>query len=1139
MMSRFRFSVALLIGCAAYAQEFRATLQGTITDPSNAAIPGAVATLRNLDTGIERSDAADPAGHYLFGFLLPGRYSLNVKSEGFKTYAQDEIVLSLNQVARLDVQLQLGAASDTVSVVADVSMVQPDSSSLGAAVGGKIVDTLPLKGHSSLLMFNLATGVTTNRYGGDGRPNDWSTNMLFPPNGAPLGTSDASVDGVPNTLDFNHGTGLSAWVPATESVAEFKLLMGTLPAEYGRSGGSIMNVAIKSGTNDLHGSMYDHLRNSALDANLFFSRGREQKLAAFAANTFGVSAGGPIYLPKLYHGRNRTFFFANYEGVREGNGLNNTSSVPTAKMRAGDFSEVSSPIYDPFSVQSVSGVPSRTPFPGNVIPLSAQDPVARKIMTYYPEANAVGPSPATPWVQNFVFSAKWPRNYNMLVAKVDHLLSPRHQMFGRLNYGTARLIYPFQFNGIATPGGNINDRPHFGIGLGDTYSISPDKVWDIRLGFTRGIERFRPFSDGFDLSGLAFPDSFQGLAQSRAFPTVSVTGFQGLAGSYYKEDPSDTWSLQSSMSLHRGAHLFKMGIDARLLRLNIFENYAPSGTFSFNPNFTGGPRADTPAGGSGFSMASLLVGYGSGSIDTNTAVSVQNRYYGLYVQDDYRMTSRLTLNIGLRYEYQSPRYERYDRTTRGFALDAANPLQAPGLSLRGGLLYAGVGGQPRGLYDPDYNNFGPRIGFAYSLTQKTILRGGYAVSYIPVLTQVSPTGFSVTTPWVSSTDGITPRDLLRNPFPNGLLPAPGSSQGLATLVGQGVSFVAPGDSTPIYHNWQFNIQRALPSRMLVEMAYVGSRSLRIYGGSDYLPVLSEQLNQLAPEYYSMGPSLLEPVPNPFFGIITSGPLSGGTVQRQQLLRPYPQFISVTRQAAAFGNGVYHSLQLRVEKRPAHGVTAIVAYTYSKNISDINNAQNAYNRRAERSVNGFDVPQRLTASVTWDLPFGRGRRFLGNAPAALQQAIGGWAFTSFSTFQSGFPLRFGLASPNLYIAGAGAQRPNAVGDPLAGIQGSINSRLGRYFNTAAFAQPAPFTFGNVSPLVSSIRSPGMNNIDVTLSKIFRIAERVQLQFRASSYNFLNHPVFSGPDTTVGNASFGRIFNQANMSRQTEFALKLIF
>jgi hypothetical protein len=1108
-------------------------------DPTKAAVPAAVVTVKNTSTAIEKEMVTDQAGYYLFSFLPPGQYSLTVKAVGFKTHVENDIVLSLNQNARLDLSLQLGDTTESVTVISDVSLIQPQSSSLGSVVGTKIIDTFPLKGHSSLLLFNLATGITTSRYGEDGRPNDWSTNMLFPANGAPVGTSDAAVDGVPNTVDVNHGTGLSPWVPAMESVAEFKLQMGTLPAEYGRSGGAFMNLVIKSGTNELHGSAYDFFRNSALDANLFFSRGRGQKLTAFSANTFGASAGGPIYIPRLYDGRNRSFFFVNYEGVREGNGISNTNSVPTAKMRNGDFSEVGNPIFNPFSVRTVNGVPTRDPFPGNIIPASIQDPVGRNIMTYYPEPNTVGPNPATPWVQNFVFSAKWPRDYNMWVMKFDHQLGTRHQMFMRMNYGTALLVYPHQFDGIATPGRDINDRPHFGVALNDTYSISPRTILDVRLGFARGIERFRPWSDGFDVNSLGLPAAYGNLVQSRAFPTISTTGFQGLSGSRYFEDPADTWSLQSSVSLQRGSHLFKIGGEGRLIRGNFYENRAPSGRFSFSPTFTGGPRADTPSAGTGFSMASLLTGYGSGSIDTETGVSVRNVYYGLYVQDDYRVTPRLTLNLGVRWEYQTPRTERYNRTTRGFVYDVASPLQVPGLNLRGGLLYAGVDGRSRGLYDTDRNNFAPRIGLAYSLSSRTVVRAGYALSYIPVLSKVIPTGFSVTTPMVSSTDGVTPQDLLRNPFPNGLLAAPGASQGLLTLVGQDVSFVEPSDRTPMYHNWQFNIQRALPSQTLVEIAYVGSRAVRLFGGSDYDTVLAEQLNQLPPQFVGLGPALLEPVDNPFYGIITSGPLSGRTVQRQQLLRPYPHFTGVRREAAALGNSVYHSMQLRVEKRLRHGVTALLAYTMSKNIYDLTNAQNAYDRRSERAVTNFDVPQRLTITAAWDLPFGTGRHFFRGASRAFDLVVGGWQLSTFSTFQSGFPLSFGLARPNLYIAGAGSQRPDAVDDPMAGISGSISSRLGRYFNTNAFAQPADFTFGNSSPRVAQVRRPGMNNINLTLSKTFSLTEKLKLDFRASSFNLMNHPVFAAPNTTFGDASFGRIFSQANLSRQTEFAMKLVF
>ena len=319
------------------------------------------------------------------------------------------------------------------------------------------------------------------------------------------------------------------------------------------------------------------------------------------------------------------------------------------------------------------------------------------------------------------------------------------------------------------------------------------------------------------------------------------------------------------------------------------------------------------------------------------------------------------------------------------------------------------------------------------------------------------------------------------------------------------------------------------------------RAIHLFGGSDYDTVLSEQLNQLEGRLniHSMGSALLQPVPNPFFGVITSGALSGATVQRQQLLRPYPQFLNVTRQAAALGNSVYHSLQMKIEKRMRNGVTALVSYTQSKTIYDIVNAQNAYDRRSERTLTSFDVPQRLTASAAWELPFGKGRHFFTNTSRPADLLFGGWLLSTFATFQSGFPLGVSLASPNLYIGGAGSQRPDAAGDPSDGISGSIESRLGRYFEAQTFAQPRDFTFGNLSPRLSTLRAPGMNNIDLTLSKTFPITEKVKVDFRASSYNLLNHPVFSAPNTIFGDASFGRISGQANFARQIEFVAKVVF
>ncbi len=1122
-------TLLVLLASQLMAQEFRATLQGTVTDPTGATIAGASLTLKNVDTGVERAASADSAGHYIFQFLPPGKYVLATKATGFKTDQREGITLSLGDNSKLDIELALGQATETVTVAGEVAAVQSESSSLGSVLNRKVVDTLPLKGHSSLFMFTLAAGVVNNRYGEDTRPNDTITNVSYSSNGSPVASGDVSVDGVSNTVNVNRGVNISQWVPQVDAVAEFKLQTGTLPAEYGRSGGSIMNIVIRSGTNSPHGSVYEYLRNAALDSNLFFNNSAGRRLARYGSNTYGFSVGGPVWLGKLYDGRNRTFFFFNFEGSREGNGISPVLNVPTTRMRGGDFSEFSGTIYDPFSVRTVNGTATRDPFPGNIVPQQLQDPVARNIMKYWPEANQVGPDPRRPYVQNFSQSFKWPRDYDATVVKIDHQFSSNHQAFVRLNKGEGRLVFPYKFEGTATGGRNNVKRPNFGVAISDTHILSPSTTLDVRLGYARGIENNRPWSDGFDLASLGFPTAYTKLVQSFAFPTIAVTDFEGLAGSPYIFDPGDTWSLQPSMTMQRNKHLFKFGGEARLMRGNYFRNLSPSGTFSFGPNQTGGPNAALPS--SGFGLASFLVGFGSGTVPFNTGLSIQNVYEALYFQDDFRVTSRLTLNLGLRWEYESPRTERYDRTTRGFAYGAASPLKVPGLNLQGGLLYAGVNGAPRGLYNPDRNNFAPRLGFAFSINRKTVLRGGYALSYIPVVGSVLATGYSNDTPWVSSTDGgITVKDRFSNPLPNGLLPPIGNSQGLSTLLGQAVSFVEPADIYPKFHNWQVNLQREIPGQALLEVGYVGSRGISLIAPS-------ETLNQIPTQYLALGSQLTQTVENPFFGIL-SGPLGGRTIQRQQLLRPYPQYTSVSRITPAYGNSVYHSMQVKLEKRLSQGLTGLISYTISKNISDLNSPQDSFNRRVERAVSDFDVPQRLTIAGAWDLPVGRNRRFLGNAPRGLDLLVGQWQISTFQTFQGGFPTAFGVQG-GTGVPGAARRGPDVVGDPTSGVSGGHSERLGRYFNTAAFARPADFAIGNLAPRLHTVRTPGMNNVNLTLTKAFQIVEKVKLEFRASSYNLLNHPVFGGPNTTVGNASFGRISTQANLSRQTEFALRLQF
>ena len=1132
-MKRRLVLLAFLV--SATAQDFRSTLQGTVADPSQASVANAAITLRNVDTGQDRAAVTNADGFYIFQFLLPGTYDLTVKAPGFRTSVEKGVTLALTQTLRQDVALLLGDTADTVNVIANIAVLDTDSTSLGTAIRSEIRDNLPLKGRSSLFMFTLTPGVVNNRYGEDTRPNDTITNIFFSANGAPVAATDVFVDGASNTVNVNRGVSISQWVPSVDSIAEFKLEMGTLSAEYGRSGGSITNMVIKSGTNAIHGTAYHFLRNSALDANGFFARSQGRKLAAFSANTYGVAVGGPVLFPKLYDGRNKTFWFASFEGAREGNGQDNILSVPTAKMRTGDFSEVPQILYDPYSVATVNGTPTRTPFAGNMVPANRQDPVAQKIMPFWPAPNRPSPNAAQPWVQNYGFSGKWPRNYDMFVTKIDHRFSQAWNTFFRLNKGNGLLVFPNDFNGIATNGRNVVNRPNLGASWGNTFLLNPSTTFDVRLGYAFGKEDNVPWSDGFDLSSLGFSPQFINLTQRKAFPTIGVTGFNGLANSGLVADVGRTYVLQTNVSHQRGKHVFKTGADLRLLYGNFFRNLNPSGTFSFSNAWSNGPSALTPAGNTGFPMASFLLGLGGGSLANNNGVSILNKYYGFFFQDDYRATSKLTLNMGLRYEYETPRTERYNRATRGFDITSASPA---GASSRGGLQYAGAGSQPRGIYNPDRNNIAPRFGFAYTFMPKTVLRSGYALHYMPVVGSVDAVGFSTTTSVVTSQDAFTPKDRLSNPFPLGLAPATGNSLGLATLLGQNISYFDPSDVTPLLHTWNVNIQREVFSKSLLQLGYVGSRGIHIT--SDPQTGISENINQVPAQFLSLGRALLDTVPNPFAGRITVGQLAGATVQRQQLLRPYPQFLNVTRNLPTYGNTVYHSFQGKFEQRLWHGLTTIVSYTYSKNMGDIGPYQNNYDRRIERAVTSFDVPHRLTVTTSWDMPVGKGRKYMGNASKAVDLLMGQWNMATFSTFQAGFPLSFGVNQNTLFLTGAGGQRPNVIGDPQSGITGTVNSRLGAYFNTAAFAQPPDFTFGNTGSRVGWLRNPGMNNINLTLTKQFIITERLKVNLRASSFNLMNHPVFGSPNTTFGAlGQFGRISGQANLSRQSELVLRLIF
>jgi hypothetical protein len=1129
-----RFAAVLLLSLSILsAQEFRGTVQGTILDPNNAAVPNAAVSLVHVATQVERQAATDPEGHYVFQFLAPGTYRVTARTQGFKTEVREGVDLDLGGNVRVDMTLTIGQVNETVTVEESAVSLAIDTTSLGSTVPREIVDDLPLKGHSTLPVALLAPGVleTGSNFRDDVRPVDQAASFRFSANGAPVGAGDVSVDGVSNLIDVGRGQNVNGYVPPQDSIQEFKVQTGTLPAEYGRSGGSITNIVLKSGTNQLHGSAYEYLRNAALDANLFFNNVIGQKLPVYQVNLFGASAGGPIYIPKVIDGRNRAFFFVNYEGTRQGQVYSARSSMPTPKMHTGDFSELTQAIYDPSSTSNVNGVWTRVPLPGKLIPASLMDPVGRKVLDYWPLPNLPGTNNL--WTGNFIQTTTFKGSYNMYTAKVDLNLSSRHQAFVRFNCTPSAFVgNPYAFNGIANAA-TASLRPAVGGAISQTLILSPRIAMDFRLGVSRGSNNstFESARAGFDVRTLGFSEQFATrIAEGPGFPQFTFSdGITNLGNNtQFSTYWGNTYSNAEAVTINAGRHMFKTGVDIRVTQGNQALT-GGNGTFAFAPNQSGGPNATGPSGG--FGLASLLLGFASsGSVANATAVSWQSVYYGAYLQDDFRVSRNLVLNLGVRWEYETPRTERYDRSVRGFAYTTPSPLQPPGLKLTGGLLYAGVNGVPRGLFNGDWKDIAPRIGIAYRINKRMAIRTGYSLGFVPSVTAILNTGYSITTPMVTTLDsGITVKDHLGNPFPTGKIAPVGNTQGLATLLGQAISFADPSEVHGQFHNWQLSVQHTLPGRALLETAYVGSRAA-------HLAAPNINLNQTPSSQFSLGSALTQSLPNPFLGLITSGSLSGATVQRAQLLRPYPQYTTVTRVSPRWGGSSYNSFQARYQKSMARGVTALISYTVSKNLDNLNSPQDVYDRSQERAPSSIDSPQRLSIAVSWRLPVGRGRYFLTHSSRLTDLLLGGWLLSTASAFQSGNPLSFGITGGTFYN---NATRANVIGDPTVGADLPIVQRLNRYFNTAAFAVPANFTQGNMAARIGTVRSPGANNVSLVLAKTFQLNEKVKLDFRASQYNFLNHPVFGGQNTTVGAVAFGTLTIQANNARQTEFRARIIF
>jgi hypothetical protein len=1157
------FSGFLLLGLLAltlHAQQQTAELDGRITDTSGAAIADASITVSNGARGIHNVTTTDNTGWFTFPLLSPADgYELKVSKNGFKETTRTNIILQVAQTAQVNITLAVGASTESVTVTGAPPLLDAETSSIGQVITSHTITNLPLNGRSSFRLIQLTPGVNFNQsaYGqfGDVPVNTtWDTNFSI--NGGQAQSNEFLIDGVPSSVGFFNQI---TTIPSVDDTEEFKVESDNLSAEYGRFTGGVINVTTKSGTNEIHGSAFEFLRNNILNADDYFNKGKGKATPSFKMNQFGGTLGGPVILPRVYHGINKTFFFADYQGTRRIQGASFLGTVPTDLQRKGDFSQTYNSkgalitIYNPFSTVANPSNPSqyiRTAFAGNVIPPALVDPVAKAIMAYYPEPNATGAAFTN--ANNYVNNAPLRVAQSQGSARVDENVTDRYHFFGRFGWLLTDLTQPNTFGNLATGGAGAVGTTQFhswSFAFDNTITLKPTLFLTVNYGWARWFQSRKTLSYGFDNASLGFPSSFVSSVTIPMFPSVNIASFSATNGQSFLLNGNDTHSVLTSLTKILGRHTIIVGTDTRLHLINFFNVGAASGTFSFANAQTQGPNPNTTSTTAGNAFASFLLGVGSsGSMPIGSGNALKDWYVAGYVQDNIRLTPKLTLNAGLRYEEESPYTDRHNMLNyfnNTVASPAANPT-FPNLS--GGLVFAGVGGAPSSVYDWNTKQFSPRAGFAYTPVASTVIRGGGGIVFAPLELSsnavgfVPTTGFSSSTNWAPTTSGgLIPQDLLKNPFPQGLVKPSGNSLGAGTSLGQSLSVWGQHPKTPMAYQWNFGIQRQVPWQILAEGAYVASRGLRLTHNFNG--------NSLNPSHWSMGTALQAQVANPFKPFVSVGNLSSATIAEQQLLLPYPQFTGLSMVNQTWGDSDYQSAQFKINKRTSHGVSVLAVYTVSKWLSNVtsqdapigttNNTgvQNWYDLRAEKSLSENDIPQSLTINVVAELPVGRGRFLLPNAHGPLEKIVGGWSVSGIINQQKGVPLALAATTT------IGGNRPNWV----TGVNPNLSSsrtkaeKVAEWFNTGAFNTPAAFTLGNVPRTIGNIRSPGMHNLDLTMVKETQLLERLHMQFRAEAFNLTNTAHFGLPDTSLSSTTYGQLTNllPSPWARQIQFAAKLTF
>jgi Carboxypeptidase regulatory-like domain/TonB dependent receptor len=1128
--------VCVLFACCLFAQNNSGTIQGTVMDPSGAVLSGAAITVKNMDTGVTVNSRTTDAGVYSVPNLVPGRYSITVEVAGMRRYSQDGVTVRTSTTTTVDVKTQVGEVSNAVNVVGDAVQLETATSDLGVNVEPTLVQNLPLEVSGTIRnpvqFITLVPGFVGN-VGND--PGSNSTDD-FKVNGGQEGGTDILVDGLsislvsPNT-QWNKGV-------STEAVQEFKVLQSNFSPEFGESGDGIVSLTLKSGTNKYHGTVYDFLRNSALDANSWVNKHAGKPISVDRQNDFGASLGGPVRIPHLYNGKDKTFFYFNYEGFRFKNGGSNVVSLPPTAFRNGDFSALLAngvQLYDPTTHAAI---------PGNILtndPNYQPSSVITKALAFLPPTNGS-------LDHNALDRSLSTTTANLFDVKIDQTISDKQHFsvgfdIDHTNTGGSSALGPIF--GSHTP-----QNTHY-IRFSDNYAFSNSLVNQFLAGFSR---RWRgEVSNGVN---AGYPDQIglTGVANT-TFPCIKFNGspyqdtFNNCGDSQFADN---VYQYADSVSWVHGKHMFKFGGEARFLQFNVRRLTQSSGEFDFD-------AAETSLNGvGGDPVASALFGLvHQGTLNYGSTTGVRYKDYAMYAQDNYRVTPKLTVNYGLRYDLDIPATESQNR----FSMvdpTLANP-DAGGIP--GGYTYFGSGAGRNGQTRPQdiyAKAFGPRVGFAYSIDEKTVVRAGYGIFYEPLkegsFADQDSLGFFNKETLTTASGAPFQID---NGFPHLFPPSgpfiPGGQNG-----NSGVIYVPKNSGRPAdIQSWHLDVQRQIAKNLIGTVSYVGSKGT-------HLPALNIIPNQVNPVYLSLGTDLTQNITCLSGGTCPKAVAAGvqlpyptftGTVA--QALRPFPQFGNFNQEDNSFtpdrtGNSTYHAMDASVSQRLASGLSFLVSYTVSKNLTDADSAgpgvsgfigtnsyigQNSYDRRAEKAVSQLDTPQSLVASFFYELPIGQGKKFMSD-PGFASRIVSGWSVSGILSYHSGQPTEvYGPCGTNsaenvLFAACnfTGIARVNVIPGVAQTNKGSnFNPDSTPFFNPAAFALPADFTFGNEGRSLPAARNFASKNEDFTIGKKTRIAEGAFVDFRASFFNAFNRHIFQAPGGF--STAYGTPFQAAGSSPTT--------